>query len=295
MALLSTEQAVKLAQRRKVLPTALDTAGIREEFSAAVRRRSVFSAETTHGGYLEAINRTLQKVMAGDYDIPTARQVLRRALKRAGWTEDKGFPGDAPKDGPAVGIKRLDSEARLNLILETQIGLLTNAARKAREMEPDRVAMFPAYQLVRIGAVEVPRDWLTRWGAVAGRGTNGKVLMAPKWHPVWERLGDSVLFPDGLDSQNPPYAFNSEMGWREVTAARAEKMLPKFKLPKEIRLALLPDAKASIEALPPATVERLQKTLAAETKGKTVTLQSTLSAILKRQAASEERRASRKK
>lgn len=245
MALLTTEKMLEVSRRRGILPTALDTEGIRAAFSAAVRKRSVFSAETTHAGYLETMRRTVENVMAGKYGMARARQVLRGALTKAGWTAAGGFPGDVPKREPAKGIKRLDSKARLDLIIRTQVALMKHAARRVAETDPARVAKFPAWQLVRERNSRVPRDWQRRWAAVDnGKETDGKFLIAPKWHPIWQRLGSSAKFADGLDSDTPPYAFYSGMTWKEVTAARAKRSLGKLNLPPAVKTEAVAAARA---------------------------------------------------
>ena len=41
-------------------------------------------------------------------------------------------------------------------------------------------------------------------------------MIALKDDDVWNNLGDSSLFDDGLDNPSPPFAFNSGMYWRQV-------------------------------------------------------------------------------
>ncbi len=48
-----------------------------------------------------------------------------------------------------------------------------------------------------------------------GTLVNGRMI-ARKDDPVWDQLGSSALFEDGLDNPYPPFAFNSGMGIREV-------------------------------------------------------------------------------
>ncbi len=58
-------------------------------------------------------------------------------------------------------------------------------------------------------------DWDERFVRAGGELHDGR-MVALKDDAVWENLGDSGLFDDGMDTDTPPYAFNSGMGWREV-------------------------------------------------------------------------------
>ena len=76
---------------------------------------------------------------------------------------------------------------------------------------------------MRTGERKVPRgspdskskSWPERWDMAGGVLVAGKMI-ARKDADVWSSLGDSALFDDALDTDHPPFAFNSGMGWREV-------------------------------------------------------------------------------
>ncbi|MDP2227282.1 MAG: hypothetical protein Q8J78_07365, partial [Moraxellaceae bacterium] len=67
------------------------------------------------------------------------------------------------------------------------------------------------------------RDWAARWQKAGGEFFDGR-MVALKNDPIWSRLGDSSLFPDGLDNPYPPFAFNSGMGVRDVDRDEAEQL-----------------------------------------------------------------------
>jgi len=56
---------------------------------------------------------------------------------------------------------------------------------------------------------------MTAQGAVRATGR----MIALKADPVWGELGSYGNFDDALGVDHPPFAFNSGMGWREITRA----------------------------------------------------------------------------
>lgn len=222
------DEALERAAARGILPTGLNTAALREEFAAAVRGRAVFSARTTNTVYLQAIRAAIERLLKGGFqnDKPKLRLELKTMLQQLGYTPQGGFPGDEALDIPPAepgSLRDLGSDKRINLILDTQFSLMEGWAQQQRGEE--RAGAFPAWELVRMEPRRVPRGstnysvgWIARWRMVGGPLRPGMRLMAPKGHPIWAALGDSAQFSDALDVTHPPFAFNSGMGWREVTA-----------------------------------------------------------------------------
>lgn len=271
-----TGTALRLAAERKVRPTALDTEGIRNVFEKDVLSRSVFSARNTHAGVLASINRQVEKVLQGR-DIATARRVLKGLITRAGYTPETGFPGDDALGIPPArpgSIRDLGSNARINLILETQVALLQGRAQRVEGLEPTALDLYPGYELVRVETRRAPRDWRKRWKKAGGKiikDKRGRVrLVALKTDLVWERLGDWNLFPDALGVDHPPFAFRSGMGWQELSrkGCIALKLIKKLS-PREGAPAqrpqkkpkLLPPAAASTRELPPRIRQALGRGL----------------------------------
>jgi hypothetical protein len=52
---------------------------------------------------------------------------------------------------------------------------------------------------------------------------NGR-MVARKDSPIWDSLGDSDLFDDGLDNPFPPFAFNSGMWTEEISRDEAVEL-----------------------------------------------------------------------
>jgi hypothetical protein len=212
-----TDALLALA-KKALLPTTMDTQGLRT-LSRDVRAASLFSARTAHLGYLETIKAKVDDMLSGKINIATGRAELQDALDAIEYQPDK--PGD---------ITDLSSDARLRLILETQTSHASNWAMRKQGMDEASRFQFPAWELVRISHRVLPRNedpkgtsWFERWQSVGGQLQDGRMI-ALKDSPIWSNLGDSGLFQDGIDSEVPPYAFNSGMGWREVSREEAKSV-----------------------------------------------------------------------
>lgn len=271
-----TGTALRLAKERKVRPTALDTEGLRNVFEKDVLARSVFSARNSNAGVLASLNRQVEKVLQGR-DIATARRVLKGLITRAGYTPETGFPGDDALGIPPArpgSIRDLGSNARINLILETQVALLQGRAQRVEGLEPTALDLYPGYELVRVESRRAPRDWRKRWRKAGGKITKdrrGRVrLVALKTDLVWERLGDWNLFTDALGVDHPPFAFRSGMGWQELDRKECialkllKKLAPRESAPPQRvtkQPKLLPPATASTRELPPRIRQALGRGL----------------------------------
>jgi hypothetical protein len=217
--------ALRAAQARGELPTSLGTAELRE-LGADVLSRSVFSARGSNALFVDAIKRVTDAMAAGDMDEATARVTLLETLRAVGYTPEGGFP-DAPAGSvpPAVRgtLQDLSSFRRLKLIVETQRALMRGKGQQMRGQSLDRLATFPAWELVRVIPVDVPRDWPARWAIVGGTLEEGRMI-ALKGDPIWGELGSYDNFDDALGVDHPPFAFNSGMGWREISNDEVQQL-----------------------------------------------------------------------
>ncbi len=237
-------EAIQFALGKRILPTSLDSNGIRE-LSREVREKSLFSARTTHEGYLGEIQQKIDGLLKGEFNEATARAELQDALDQIGYDPDLGgFPSPGGEGGrrPDEGgpqtperspmspsqrgsLKDLSSDKRIRLVLDTNLAQAQNYGFKLQGQDPDSLWQYPAYELIREEVREVPRGempgtagWDERFVRAGGTLVDGRMI-ALKSDPIWENLGNSELFSDGIDASYPPYAFNSGMGWREVPRA----------------------------------------------------------------------------
>jgi phage I-like protein len=106
---------------------------------------------------------------------------------------------------------------------------------KSEQAKEDGMAnykAFPAWELVRVEPSEVPRgssgkpndlSWPDRWRMAGGRLFSGRMI-ANKLDEIWSKLGDSDEFDDAVDSDVPPFAYNSGYGWMEVDAETCKEL-----------------------------------------------------------------------
>ena len=240
-------EALTHLQKKGLLPTSMTSAQLRQ-LDAAVRRQSIFSAQTTMRAYLGKISAVVESLInpqqvlregetqtvTEGYNPATARAELRRVLQ---------FYGYEPAEGEEGTIKDLASDARLNLVVRTNTQLAQGAGAFVRQnLDPDVVEEYPALELVRYEEREHPRQWsgdeegedkalgsefASRWMAAAQTADDpdaARVLseqgrmVALKSSGIWQALGD---FEDGLGNPYPPFAFNSGMWTEEVSRADA--------------------------------------------------------------------------
>lgn len=280
-------QALELALGRRVVPSELGSRQLREELDAALRARSVFSARTTHAGYLQYLREAIERALQGGYnnDLPQLKAELRTVLTSLKYTPETGFPGDEELGIPPAepgSLRDLGSEKRLNLILDTEIKKHRGAAQKARGLDPERLKIYPAYELVRIQSRRVPRGlpgsgslgWQRRWFEVKGPMNPKGRLVALKNDDVWRRLGSSENFEDALDLDHSPFAFGSGYGLRDVPWDEAkelgldvESVLRGMPLEDSIE-DVLPTAEKSVKDLDDDMVQQLRAEILAERGGK---------------------------
>ncbi len=288
MILLSTptspDSALMRAAGRRLLPSSLGSAAQRQAFSLAVRGRAVFSARTTNAAYLQAIKEAVERAMQEGIgnDFAKLKLELRDIVRALGYTPEHGFPGDAALGVPPAepgSLRDLSSEKRIALILHTQLDLFDGAGLKTSG--EDRADRFPWWELVRQEQRRVPRGsaigslgWLRRWHQVGGPGRPDLRMIAPKGDPIWSALGDSSNFDDALDTDHPPFAFNSGMGWLEISRTQGISLgLPLPSVPSVPSVPSLPDPKSSAKGMDAALLQKLRSILDLRDTGKIDQLQ----------------------
>lgn len=275
--------ALRAAQKRGLLPTTLGTAELRD-LGADVLARSVFTARGSNAVFVSKIKEVVDAIAAGDMSDAQARAALGQTLDALGYdSEAGGFPDDTEVPKALRGtLQDLRSNRRLDLIVRTQRELMQGAGEQWRGQQPDMLTAFPAWELIRVMPVEVPRDWPSRWTIAGGKLTAGRMIAA-KGDPVWGELGSYENFNDALGVDHPPFAFNSGMGWRAVSAAEcadlgvtgpdgtpaAEWVGKSGAVTTAGTLPKLPDPRLSLDGVDPQIIRDFEEaTQATQTPGK---------------------------
>ncbi len=201
------------------------------QIQAGFRNRAFFSSRVAEVNILAAMRERVAKYAEGETDLSKIRMMIRDDLRRANY---------APEPGQENTIHDLFSQARLDVIIKTNVAQARGYMQYAEGMSPGAFAAFPAQEFTRIRHSNTPRkDWPQRWAKAGGKVYGGKMI-ALKDDPVWERLS---IFGNPF----PPFDWGSGMGVLDVdrktairlglisdeelrgkTAALREKPLPDF-------------------------------------------------------------------
>jgi len=218
---------------KQILPTTMGSQELRN-LSTDILEQSVFSAKVENVRYLQKIATICDEVIAGKINQATARWELLQELRAIGYDPAQGFPGDSDPGPPARkgSIRDHSSEARLRLVVETNVRSAYHYARMVAGNTPYNREHYPAWQLVREYARTVERGseeshtagWRERWeeagSYVEWRGASQIRMVALKDSPIWLALGMGAGdYRDALGRPYPPFAFGSGMGWRAVPRA----------------------------------------------------------------------------
>ena len=201
------------------------------QIQAGFRNRAFFSSRVAQVNILAAMRDKVREYAEGETDISKIRMKIREDLQRLHYT---------PKPGEQDTIHDLFSQARLDVIIKTNVAQARGYMQYAEGMSPGAFAAFPAQEFTRIRHSRKPRqDWPQRWAKAGGKTYGGKMI-ALKDDPVWERLS---VFGNPF----PPFDWGSGMGVLDVdrktaiqlrlisdedlrgkTAALREKPVPDF-------------------------------------------------------------------
>lgn len=201
------------------------------QIQAGFRNRAFFSSRIANVNILAAMRERVAKYADGETDLSKIRMMIRDDLRRANYT---------PEPGQENTIHDLFSQARLDVIIKTNVAQARGYMQYAEGMSPGAFAAFPAQEFTRIAHRRNQRkDWPQRWAKAGGKVYGGKMI-ALKDDPVWERLS---VFGNPF----PPFDWGSGMGVLDVdrktaiqlelisdeelrgkTAALREKPLPDF-------------------------------------------------------------------
>lgn len=238
--LIPFEEAMKSLAARGVLPTNMGTRELRE-LGAGFHRQNFTSAKTLLTDLLDGYKKAVEEIInpttqqradrvtpenpqgnvSTGLDLPTARLQIKQLQEKLGMVKGDG------------SIKDLTSDARINLVIKTNRDTMRGAGQFIQSQSDEVLVTNPAWELFRLKDPRDPkskRDWKGRWqiaAAAAGDtdalhvfGHMGRMI-ARKDSPIWNEIGSSNNFDDGLDNPFPPFAFNSGMDVRDISYTEA--------------------------------------------------------------------------
>ncbi len=239
------EEALLAHDAKVVMPTDLTSAEIRAAMPAMARRRAFFSSQTMFSdlldGYKEKVGSILNPITEQRADRVTAENPqgnvttgLNPTYARMEIKELLRSLEYHPEAGEEGTIKDLSSDARINLVLDTNVQTAQGAGRFIQANDADVVDEFPAQELYRLEETAKQRDWPARWRAAAEESGDDDALrvldetgrmVALKASPIWDSLGDGAGgYSDTLGNPYPPFAFNSGMWTQSVGRDDAEAL-----------------------------------------------------------------------
>lgn len=156
-----------------------------------IRERSMFSAGVMEAEKLQDMDDMIGALLRGETDRATARTELKRRFGTLGSEVDE------------ADLTDLASDARLNLILDTNVDQAAGYGSWAQGQDEAILDQWPAQELVRVREAAQPRDWKRIWVENGGTLYNGRMI-ALKNDPIWVRISRFGL-------PYPPFDFNSGM------------------------------------------------------------------------------------
>ena len=248
--------AQTISDARTDMPTSLGTADLRQ-LGANILRQSIFSARMSNATAVQAVREAVRRILIStdgksSDNVAEARLKLKAVGQMLGYDPATGFPGENAEPAEAGSLRDLFSTERLNLVFKTQEAMTQGAAKNIWGNEPAALEEYPAWELIRVAAVEVPRgEKRTKAGVVdvpedAWDSTNGRWqaaidesgdtdaqkifdatgrMVARKDSPIWQALGAGAGgYNDALGNDYEPFAFSSGMGRVEISAKEFDEL-----------------------------------------------------------------------
>lgn len=217
-----------------------------------VRERAIFMAGVARLEVLQLARDVARREAAGELSRLESRRELREGLARLGYV---------PPPGTGGTIKDVRTARRMNVMLDTQLGLAQGQAAYAKQWAA-RVA-YPYRQMIRVERRKRERNWQARWGDVAGVDAEGVIdvekMIAPLGHPVWVALSR-------FGQPWPIFDFGSGMGVRSVGAREAKAAGLPVPVPESAQ-GMERGLNEGLAAVPEVREERLRAMLITDLKG----------------------------
>jgi hypothetical protein len=194
-------EALDAIGRRTPVGAALSSADW-AEMPLALRDRAFLSAKVLDVQFLAGAQEQVTRLVDGKTNRAEARTELKRLLGSLGADVDESDVTD------------LRSDARLNLILDTNLRQAQGFGAWKQGQSPAILSRWPAQEFVRVrGSKEERKDWPDRWADAGGLFYGGRMI-ALKDDPVWTKLSR-------FGTPWPPFDFGSGMGVRDIEREEA--------------------------------------------------------------------------
>lgn len=178
------------------------------QIQAGLRNRAFFSSRVAEVNILAAMRERVAKYAEGETDLSKIRMEFRDELRRANYQ---------PQPGEEGTIHDLFSQARIDVIVKTNVAQARGYIQYAEGMSPGAFAAFPAQEFTRVAHRKNARqDWPQRWAKAGGKTYGGKMI-ALKDDPVWVNLS---VFGNPF----PPFDWGSGMGVLDVDRKTAIRL-----------------------------------------------------------------------
>ena len=224
------DEALQLHRVKNILPTTLDSAGIKEQLGKDIYQRAFISATVNDAKTLDHFHTGIQQILEGRNNPGDVRLAYNRMIEEQG--------------GDPLPMYRQ------NLIIDTNLATARGYGQMVKQNDPDIVDAWPALELIRGGVREFPRgdphykpgtdgsfDWDDRWQdaldecdddpadveAMQKVFTETGRRIALKDSSIWHALGDGAGGrEDTLGNQFAPFAFESGMVTENVSREECE-------------------------------------------------------------------------
>ncbi len=237
--------------------------------SVAVRERAFFSARVESVRFLQRVKDFLMDYLERNREVLSNGQFALKADGRARFVRDMArfaiAEGMGPPGVPYWAVNPSDltdirSEARLQLIFETQVKQAFGFGYWTQGMEPEILDAYPAARFVRHPGA---KDKRPRHAA-----HEGEVRLKNDFD--WWAFYQNDIAIGGFGVPWPPYGFHSKMDQEDVTRADAEALgvlKPGQAIKSKRGPGINEGLKASVRGLDPELRSRLEAELGVKAKG----------------------------
>jgi hypothetical protein len=252
------DQAIRFLDEKEIRPTDQTSAEIARD-RVYFDHRGMFSAQTLSAQLLQEYQNQLVKMGKGETDMASARLAIKRMIAE--------LEIEAPSEKEAGTITDLGSNSRIGLVLETNLAMARGFGQYRESMDPEVLAAWPAFELIRVGYRKVPREWIVIWDqarlSLGNRttATNAEAtgrMVAKKGDPIWLAISD-------FGQPWPPFKYRSGMGLEDVIYDEAVQLgviAPNQKIEPTKVLGFNSGVSSSTASLGPGMIAALAASLA---------------------------------